>query len=95
MSTRGDLRAISDDEVREVYYTLYWRPMGCDSLPAPAALICFDGAIEIPDPADETGHHMKRIGIIRCDAQQFFHCFFQASVEPSQRVLSFRLPLDR
>ncbi len=32
--------------------------------------ICFDGAIEIPDPADETGHHMKRIGIIRAHLEE-------------------------
>ncbi len=32
--------------------------------------VCFDGAMEIPDPADPSGEHMRRIGIIRAHLEE-------------------------
>lgn len=39
------VREIDHDEVRTIYVNGYWIPAKCDSLPAPLALIVFDGSV--------------------------------------------------
>lgn len=43
--TKTDLRAISDDEVRAIYYQWYWLASGAHELSWPLALVHFDTAV--------------------------------------------------
>ncbi len=41
----GDLKSISDSEVRAIYEAKYWRPAGCPLMPPPLAFFHFDAAV--------------------------------------------------
>lgn len=42
-----DVRHISDDEVRQIYYNNYWLKAGCDKMTEKFAIICFDTAVNM------------------------------------------------
>lgn len=43
--TKGELRNISDDDLRAIYRSGYWDPMRCDDLPPGVDLVAFDAAV--------------------------------------------------
>jgi hypothetical protein len=45
LAPRG-VRQIERHEVEDVYEERYWDAMGCDELPYPGALVCFDAAVQ-------------------------------------------------
>lgn len=38
---------ISDDEVEDIYYSMYWIPAGCDKMNPKFAALCFDTAVNM------------------------------------------------
>lgn len=49
-----NVRNITDNEVRQIYYNEFWKPLGCDKLPAKVALFIFDTGVNMgPGKAKE------------------------------------------
>lgn len=42
-----DVKYITDEEVRQIYYNEYWKPSGCANLPSKVALFIFDTAVNM------------------------------------------------
>lgn len=42
-----DVKFISDNEVREIYYKNYWQAAGCPSMTDKFAILCFDTAVNM------------------------------------------------
>ena len=42
-----DVKNITDNEVRQIYYNEFWKPLGCDKLPSRVALFIFDTAVNM------------------------------------------------
>ena len=40
-----DIKNLTRERANEIYYTDYWVPAGCDNLPVPLNLVCFDMAV--------------------------------------------------
>ncbi len=41
------VKNITDDEVRQIYYNEFWKPLGCDKLPSKVALFMFDTGVNM------------------------------------------------
>lgn len=44
---RKDVKFISDNEVKEIYYKNYWLVSGCDKMTPKFAALCFDTAVNM------------------------------------------------
>ena len=42
-----DVRNITDDEVKQIYYNNYWLKAGCDKMSEKFAILCFDTAVNM------------------------------------------------
>lgn len=42
-----DVRHITDEEVRQIYYNNYWLKAGCDKMSEKFAILCFDTAVNM------------------------------------------------
>ncbi len=45
--TRKDVKFISDNEVKEIYYKNYWLASGCEKMTPKFAALCFDTAVNM------------------------------------------------
>lgn len=45
--TRKDVKFISDNEVKEIYYKNYWIASGCEKMTPKFAALCFDTAVNM------------------------------------------------
>ena len=40
-----DIKSLTLDEAKDIYYKHYWQPAGCDFMQWPMSLYCFDSAV--------------------------------------------------
>lgn len=44
---KKDVKNITNEEVRQIYYNEYWKPLGCSNLPEKVALFIFDTGVNM------------------------------------------------